>query len=595
MPNVVNIAGYQFVPLSELPSLRERLLAQCKVLGLRGTILISTEGINVFVAGGTLEIDALLKELRTIRGLENFSPKVSVSDEQPFNRMLVRIKKEIISFGIPGIEPGRRTSQKLAPRELKCWLDEGRPVTLLDTRNTYEVKLGTFKNAVTLGIDHFRNFPKAIGQLPAELKQRPLVMFCTGGIRCEKAGPYMEREGFEQVFQLEGGILKYFEECGDEYYSGECFVFDKRIGVDASLAETENTQCFNCLAPLSVADQQDARYAFGRSCPYCFLTDAERMARTIAKRELAISRATTPLPGSEPYDNYRPIKISAKHDGQTLFSTLCGIFPQLLPEYWQERFAQQLLLDGSRKPVGAEQRVRSGERYLHRMPATSEPDVNVAISVLHEDAAIVVLNKPAPLPLHPSGRFNRNSLQPILNKVYHPQKLRPMHRLDANTTGIVVFARTRYFARHLQTQFVSGKVEKYYLARIQGHPLESQFVCDAPIGNGTNELGARAIDEQGSEARTEFRVLHRFTDGTSLVEARPITGRTNQIRVHLWHLGWPVKGEQAYLKNQQVGEAQTHRISDPPLCLHSLRISFDHPLNGERATFECPAPSWAET
>lgn len=595
MPDVVNISGYRFVPLTDLPSLRKHLLTQCKALGLKGTILISPEGINLFVAGGRPEIDALVAELRAIPGIADFNPKVSLSDDQPFNRMLVRIKKEIIAFGVPGIEPAKRTSPKLAPKELKRWLDEGRPVTLLDTRNTYEVKIGTFKNALTLGIDHFRNFPRAVGQLPVELKHQPIVMFCTGGIRCEKAGPYLENAGFQQVFQLDGGILKYFEECGAAHYAGECFVFDKRIGVDSRLAESDNTQCFNCLAPLSISDQEDPRYVFGQSCPHCFLTEAEQMARQIAARESAIARATTPLPGSKPYDNYRPLKISAKYEGQTLLKTLSGVFPHIATQYWHERFARQLLLDNAtRQPVGAERLVRAGERYLHRMPATSEPDVNAAIRVLHEDAAIVVLNKPAPLPLHPSGRFNRNTLHSFLNAVYYPQKLRPMHRLDANTTGGVVFARTRYFARQLQPQFSAGKVEKLYLARIQGHPPASHFECQAPLNDSTTELGARAVDEQGLEARTEFRVLHKFADHTSLVEARPITGRTNQIRVHLWHLGWPVAGEQTYLKDQRIGEAQTHRVDDPPLCLHSLRISFDHPLSGKPVTFECPPPSWAE-
>lgn len=594
MSAVINIAAYQFVPLADLPAMRGRLLSKCKAWGLRGTILISAEGINLFVAGGSHEICALLKVLRVIPGLENFCPKVSVSVEQPFNRMLVRIKKEIIAFGVAGIEPGRRTTPKIAPRELKRWLDEGRPITLLDTRNTYEVRMGTFKNAQSLGIKHFRHFPTAVSQLPAELKRRPIVMFCTGGIRCEKAGPYLEREGFGQVFQLDGGILKYFEECGDEHYSGECFVFDRRVGVNSSLTATGNTQCFNCLAPLSAADQQDTRYIEGRSCPFCFLTDAEQMELAIAERELAIARVTTPLPGSEPYDNYRPLNISAEYDNETLLNTLRGIFPQFAAGYWRERFAQQLLLDSGHKPVTAEQRVRLGERYLHRMPATSEPDINASIQVLYEDAAIVVLNKPAPLPMHPSGRFNRNTLQSIVNQVYHPQKLRPVHQLDANTTGIVVLARTRYFARQLQSQFALGKVEKHYLARIHGLPSENEFVCEAPIGKCTIELGGRAIDEQGSAARTEFCVLHRFADGTSLVEARPITGRTNQIRVHLRHLGWPVRGEQACLTNQEFGDTQTHKTCDPPLCLHAFRISFNHPLTGEHATFKCAAPSWAE-
>jgi len=259
-----------------------------------------------------------------------------------------------------------------------------------------------------------------------------------------------------------------------------------------------------------------------------------------------------------------------------------------------ERFAQHLLLDANHKPVTLEQRVRAGERYLHRMPATSEPDVNASVRVLHEDDAIVVLNKPAPLPLHPCGRFNRNTLQSILNHVYHPQKLRPIHRLDANTTGIIVFARTRYFAGQLQPQFASGSVEKLYLARVEGHPREDSFECDAPIGDGTTRLGGRAIDDEGAPARTEFQVLHRFADGTSLVEARPITGRTNQIRVHLWHLGWPIQGEQTYLPNHHLGDKQTHSFGDPQLCLHAYRISFDHPLTAKRATFECAAPSWAQ-
>lgn len=594
MSEVINIAAYKFVPLTDLQALRERLRAQCKLWKLRGTILLSPEGINLFVAGGRAEIDLLLVKLRAIPGLAGLEPKVSVSDGQPFNRMLVRLKREIIAFGVPGIAPGVQTSPKVAPRELKGWLDEGRPITLLDTRNDYEVKLGTFKNAVTLGIDHFREFPAAVEKLPEELKRRPVVMFCTGGIRCEKAGPYLERIGFEQVFQLDGGILKYFDDCGGEHYEGECFVFDQRVGLNPHLAATENTLCFRCLAPLTQAEQQDPRYVPDQSCPYCYLTDTEQMARTLAARELAIRQVTTPLPGSVPYDNDRPLKISAEQDGLSLLQALGEIFPHLQPEFWQERFERRFILNGHGQAVTAEQRVRSGEVYLHRTPAHIEPAVNAEIRLLHEDAAIVVVDKPAPLPLHPSGRFNRNTLQWILNQVYAPQKLRPVHRLDANTTGVVVFARTRHFANPLQSQFATGVVEKQYLARIEGHPSQALFACDAPIGDEATSLGGRAVDEQGLAARTEFRLLREFGDGTSLVMARPITGRTNQIRVHLQHLGHPICGEQAYLRDHRLGETQTHRVTDPPLCLHALRISFIHPLTRERVTFECPAPAWTE-
>jgi UPF0176 protein len=594
MPDVINIAAYKFVPLIDLHTLRARLQSQCKLWELRGTILLSPEGLNLFVAGGRAEIDLLLLELRAIPGLEELQPRESVSEQQPFNRMLVRVKREIIAFGIPGIAPGVRTSPKVAPRELKRWLDEGREITLLDTRNDYEVQLGTFKNAVTLELDHFRNFPDAAANLPEDLKRRPLVMFCTGGIRCEKAGPYLEGIGFEQVFQLDGGILKYFDDCGSAHYDGECFVFDKRVALDHKLATTDSSYCFCCLKPLTVADQHDPRYVFEQSCPYCFLADDEQMARTLKLRASAIEQLTTPLPGSVPHDNDRPVKISAKHDGMQLLHALCEIFPQETPEYWRVRFDRRLILRTNGQAISPEHCVRPGEVYLHRTPEDVEPEVNASIRLLHEDAAIVVVDKPAPLPIHPSGRFNRNSLQWILNRVYLPQKLRPVHRLDANTTGIVVFARTRHFANALHDQFAAGAVEKCYLARIQGRSREELFDCKAPIGAQAEKLGGRAVDEQGLAARTEFRMLYEFPDGTSLIEARPITGRTNQIRVHLQYLGLPICGEQTYLPNHKLGETQTHSTIDPPLCLHALRLSFLHPLTNQRVTFECPAPAWSK-
>src|SRR5579864_1700243 len=181
MKSILNIAAYRFLPLSDLRTLRTRLQALCKSADLKGTILLSPEGINLFVAGVAEGIEQLLAELRSWPGLEDLPVKVSETEEQPFRRMLVRLKKEIIAFGVPGIDPARRTSPKLSAHELKRWLDEGRPITLLDTRNDYEVKLGTFRNALPIGIDHFRDFPRAVGKLAPELKQQPIVMFCTGG------------------------------------------------------------------------------------------------------------------------------------------------------------------------------------------------------------------------------------------------------------------------------------------------------------------------------------------------------------------------------------------------------------------------------
>ncbi len=270
MPVFTNVAAYKFTPLSELALLQAELRELCLDGGLRGTILLSPEGINLVVSAERAAVDHLLVRLRTIPGLADLTVKTSESDHQPFNRMLVKIKKEIIACGVEGVDPARRPAPRIAPGELKQWLDEGRTVTLLDTRNAYETKLGTFRGARTLDLDHFREFPAAATALPVELKNQPVVTFCTGGIRCEKAAPLLEMAGFTQVFQLDGGILRYFEECGRAHYDGDCFVFDKRVALDSSLRETGAAQCFVCQTPLSAIEQQDIRYVESVSCPHCY-------------------------------------------------------------------------------------------------------------------------------------------------------------------------------------------------------------------------------------------------------------------------------------------------------------------------------------
>jgi UPF0176 protein len=594
MAAITNISTYKFARLSDLKALRERLIAQCQNWGLKGTILLSTEGINLFVAGPAEMIDLLMAELHAVPGLEGLTPKVSLSEDQPFNRMLVRIKKEIISFGVEGIDPASYTSKKIPPRQLKQWLDEGRPLTLLDTRNDYEVKLGTFQNALIPHIDTFRQFPDAVRKLPEELKDQPVVMFCTGGIRCEKAGPFMEKMGYRNILQLDGGILKYFEECGGAHYDGECFVFDQRVGVDPGLRETESTQCYHCQSPLTEEEQRDPRYVESVSCPYCFKDSSEMMAENIARRHEQIRAATTPLPGSLPYDNYRPVTVSTAYDGMKLIDFLSAVLSQMPREEWLERCKNGRLLTDLQQPVDPERIVRGGERYLHLRPATIEPDVNANIRILHEDKAIIVLHKPAPLPMHPCGRFNRNTLQFILQTVYHPQKPRHAHRLDAGTTGLIVCARTRHFAGPLQTQFSRGTVEKVYLARVHGHPEKDAFVCEGAISSAPVEGGSREIDdEDGRESRTEFSVLQRFADGSSLLEAKPITGRTNQIRLHLCELGFPIVGDQIYRADRQPTDTVTQDVDAAPLCLHSWKLAFDHPLTQERLSFETECPAWA--
>tara|TARA_B110000483_G_scaffold64732_1_gene80648 strand:- start:1733 stop:3532 length:1800 start_codon:yes stop_codon:yes gene_type:complete len=592
-----NISCYKFAHLSDLKLLKAHLLAACKERNLKGTILLSLEGINLFIAGPRMPIDEVVAIIRAIPGLEGLAPKYSESDHQPFNRMLVRLKKEIIAFGVDGIDPAVRTSPKLKATELKQWLDDGKPVTLLDTRNDYEVKLGTFKGAVTVGIDSFRDFPGAVAKLPEDLKDQPIVMFCTGGIRCEKAGPYMEREGFKEIYQLDGGILKYFEEVGADHYDGECFVFDQRVGVDPALRESESTQCYQCQTPLTAEEQDHPHYQPPNSCPHCYVPDAEKERVALAERQAKLDSLINPLPGSVPYDNRRPFTVPGEHDGATLGAALLAVFPHLSREHWQTIVDEQRMVDSAEDTVTLNRVVRAGEYYAQLKPATTEPAVDARVRLLYGDEAIVVLSKPSPLPMHPGGRFKRNTLDYLLTQVYSPHHPRPAHRLDANTSGLVVCSRTRRIAGLLQPQFTEGKVEKTYLARVHGKPTEETFSCATPIGTEVGPSGNRQLDPvNGKPARTEFKLLsYRETDDTSLLSVKPITGRTHQIRLHLQSLGHPIVGDPIYGNEPaKPGDPATLPPTAPPLCLHSWKLSFEHPISRERVVYEDQKPDWVE-
>ena len=241
MNTVLNISSYKFVPLPDAPALRETLLARALRRDLKGTILLAEEGINLFLAGPAEDVRGFITELQTDPRFADITPKESWSDTRPFRKMLVKVKGEIIRMNYPTIRPAEGRAPAVAPATVKRWLDQGhddagRPVVTLDTRNDFEVDAGTFEGAIDWRITKFTEFPQAVLDHKAELEGKTVVSFCTGGIRCEKAAILMQEMGLDHVVQLEGGILKYFEETDGSHYRGSCFVFDERRAVDADLA-----------------------------------------------------------------------------------------------------------------------------------------------------------------------------------------------------------------------------------------------------------------------------------------------------------------------------------------------------------------------
>jgi UPF0176 protein len=270
---ILNIAAYHFVRLDDPEFLRQIYRPYCRKLGLRGTIIFSSEGINVMLAGVVEDIRAFQKKLSEEAVFSNLIYKESYSDKLPFTRMLVKVKPQIIPLDEPGrYDPLKRTANHLPPQTFKAWLDAKRDdLVVLDVRNDYEVRVGAFETALDFKLDHFREFPEAVDAHFSDpsLKEKTVVMYCTGGVRCEKASIDLLEKGFKSVYQLDGGILAYFEQCGGAHYRGDCFVFDYRVALDPNLEETKLAVCFECQNPLSEAEQASPDYKPGISCPYC--------------------------------------------------------------------------------------------------------------------------------------------------------------------------------------------------------------------------------------------------------------------------------------------------------------------------------------
>lgn len=286
MESVVVSALYKFVTLEQFEDLKSPLLNLMQKQGIRGTILLAKEGINGTVAGSASAIEALYVWFEQQAGLDNIAHKESYHQAAPFNRAKVKLKKEIVTLGVEGIDPQKIVGTYVKPKDWNQLISSN-DVTVIDTRNDYEVQIGTFKGAVNPETNTFREFPEYVKQHLDPQKNTKVAMFCTGGIRCEKSTAYLKGLGFNEVYHLEGGILKYLEEVpeSESLWEGECFVFDERVTVNHALEKGHYLQCHACRFPITEEDTNHPAYVQGVSCHHCIDQQTEEQKERYLERE----------------------------------------------------------------------------------------------------------------------------------------------------------------------------------------------------------------------------------------------------------------------------------------------------------------------
>ncbi|TDF41676.1 rhodanese-related sulfurtransferase [Alteromonadaceae bacterium M269] len=285
-------ALYKFVSLPDYQEKRQPLLQFMEDNDIKGTLLLAEEGINGTVSGTQQAIDALLAWLNEDERFNPISYKLSYDESQPFYRSKVKLKKEIVTMGVEGIDPRRTVGSYVKPKDWNALISDP-DVVVIDTRNDYEIEIGTFKHAINPNTDSFREFPQYVKDNLNPEKNKKVAMFCTGGIRCEKSTAFLKEQGFEEVYHLEGGILKYLEDVPKEetLWEGDCFVFDNRVAVNHDLQRSQYDQCFACRLPITQEDMQSEQYEKGVSCPKCYGKHSEEQLVRFREREKQVNLA----------------------------------------------------------------------------------------------------------------------------------------------------------------------------------------------------------------------------------------------------------------------------------------------------------------
>ncbi|MFT5258739.1 MAG: UPF0176 protein [Saprospiraceae bacterium] len=289
MTDTTVCALYKFVALPDFEQLRDPLKNQMDTLNVRGTVLLAVEGINGTIAGNESDVLGLIEWLKGDQRLTDLEIKVSLAPEMPFKRGKVKLKKEIVTMGVEGINPRHSVGTYVDPTQWNDLIADPE-VTLIDCRNDYEIEVGTFEGAINPDTTNFRELPQFLDETLSPDKHKKVAMFCTGGIRCEKSTAYLKQQGFEEVYHLKGGILKYIENVSEEntLWNGECFVFDERVTVNHQLEKGSYDQCHACRMPITEADKDREEYTVGISCHHCHSNSSDAQKAAFAQRQKQI-------------------------------------------------------------------------------------------------------------------------------------------------------------------------------------------------------------------------------------------------------------------------------------------------------------------
>ncbi len=418
MGKIVVSALYQFVRLEEYRQLKTPLLQLMNNQAIRGTLILAREGINGTVAGSPAAIQALYRWLAD-KGLHGLECKESFSDFMPFHRTKVKLKQEIVTLGVPGVDPNLSKGTYVKPEAWNA-LIRSEDVTVIDTRNDYEVSIGTFKRAINPMTKTFRSFPEFVKTQLDPKQHKKIAMFCTGGIRCEKSTAYLKQQGFSEVYHLQGGILKYLEEVSpnDSLWQGECFVFDERVTVNHDLQPGQYDQCHACRHPLCEQDKHHPDYVVGESCPRCakLLSDEQRQrfAERQKQTQLARARGEEHIGGvvADIISTRRVEKkrrkqqgVSIKKQGFTLLEimiviAILGILVSLAIPSYQNYTIKARVSEGLQLAAVAKLAVSESVLLTHHLPTnqretgyqTPAPTPNVAAIVIRDNTGDIEVN-----------------------------------------------------------------------------------------------------------------------------------------------------------------------------------------------------------